>query len=105
MAEEALGLLDLKGNERVLDIGCGNGKNTSEIAARVAEGSVVGVDFSSNMVAFASSQYGESHPNLKFQVADARYLPFAAEFDLVVSFNALHWVPEQELALRSVHAA
>jgi trans-aconitate 2-methyltransferase len=105
MAEEVLALLDLRGNERVLDIGCGNGKNTSEIAARVPQGSVVGVDFSSNMVAFASSQYVASHPNLKFQVADARHLPFAAKFDLVVSFNALHWVPEQELALRSIHEA
>ena len=97
--------LDLKGNERVLDIGSGNGKNTSEIAARVPNGSVVGVDFSSNMVAFASSQYAASHSNLTFQTADARHLPFVSEFDLVVSFNALHWVPEQELALRSIHAA
>ena len=105
MAEEVLALLDLKGNERVLDIGCGNGKNTSEIVSRVPKGSVVGVDFSSNMVAFASSQYAASHPNLKFQVADARHLPFGPEFDLVVSFNALHWVPEQELALRSIHTA
>src|SRR5277367_387087 len=101
MAEEVLALLDLRDNERVLDIGCGNGKNTSEIASRVPKGSVVGVDFSSNMVAFASSQYAASHPNLAFQVADARHLPFASEFDLVVSFNALHWIPEQELALRS----
>jgi len=105
MAEEVLALLDLKGNDCILDIGCGNGKNTSEIASRVPQGSVVGVDFSTNMVEFASSQYGSSHPNLKFEVADARHLPFIAEFDLVVSFNALHWVPEQELALRSIHAA
>jgi len=103
MAKEALALLSLKGNERVLDIGCGNGRNTSEIASRVPGSSVVGVDFSANMVAFASSHYAASHANLAFQVADARRLPFAAEFDLVVSFNALHWVPEQELALKSIH--
>ncbi len=105
MAEEVLALLDIRGNEHVLDIGCGNGKNTSEIASRLPHGSAVGVDFSSNMVAFAGSQYAASHPNLKFQVADARRLPFGPEFDLVVSFNALHWVPEQELALRSIRAA
>jgi trans-aconitate 2-methyltransferase len=105
MAEEVLGLLDLKGDERVLDIGSGNGKNTSEIATRVSQGSVVGVDFSANMVAFASAQYLASHQNLRFQTADARHLPFGPEFDLVVSFNALHWVPEQGLALQSIHAA
>ena len=78
MAEEVLALVDLKGDERVLDIGCGNGRNTSEIAARVPQGSVVGVDFSANMVDFAGSQYAASHPNLTFQVADARHLPFGA---------------------------
>ena len=105
MAEEVLALLDLKGDERILDVGCGNGRTSSEIAARVPQGSVVGVDFSSNMVAFANSQHAASHPSLKFQAADARHLPFVSEFDLVVSFNALHWVPEQSLALQSIHAA
>lgn len=105
MAEEALSLLDLRGDERVLDIGCGNGKTTGEIAKRVPEGSVVGVDFSENMIAFANSEYATLYPNLEFQAADARQLPFGPEFDLVVSFNALHWVPEQELALKSIHAA
>jgi trans-aconitate 2-methyltransferase len=38
-------------------------------------------------------------------VADGRYLPYQNVFDLVVSFNALHWIPEQELALQSIHRA
>jgi trans-aconitate 2-methyltransferase len=106
MAEEVLSLLQLEGSERILDVGCGNGKNTSEIAARVPRGSVVGVDFSAAMVAFAASHYDElTHPNLEFAAADARHLPFGPEFDLIVSFNALHWIPEQELALRSIHSA
>ncbi len=106
MAEEVLSLLDLRGAERVLDVGCGNGRNTSEIAARVPLGAVVGVDSSATMVEFASSQYlSGSHPNLTFAVADARRLPFHQEFDLVVSFNALHWIPEQAQALQSIHSA
>src|ERR1700751_1168879 len=91
MAEEVLALLELKGNERILDVGCGNGKVTAEIAARVPQGAVVGIDPSQEMIAFASSHFGPAiHPNLRFQVADARHLPFQEEFDLVVSFNALH---------------
>jgi trans-aconitate methyltransferase len=106
MAEEQLGLLTLGGAERILDVGCGDGKITAEIAARVPRGSVVGVDPSRDMVAFASSHFGPpAQANLRFEVADVRRLPYRDEFDLVVSFNALHWVPEQGMALASIHAA
>ena len=104
MAEEVLASLDLKGTERILDVGCGNGKTTAEIAARVPRGAVLGVDASADMIAFAAA-HGALHPNLQFAVADARHLPYEHEFDLVVSFNALHWVPEQDQALGSIRSA
>jgi len=106
MAEEVLALLELKGTEQILDVGCGNGKTTTEIAKRVPSGSVVGVDASADMITFATAHCdAASHPNLTFAVADARYLPYEQEFDLAVSFNALHWIPEQALALQSIRAA
>jgi trans-aconitate 2-methyltransferase len=103
MAEEVLALLNLNGSEHILDIGCGNGKTTTEIAARVPQGKVIGVDASADMIAFATSN--NQHLNLEFAVADARHLRFTQEFDLAVSFNALHWIPEQALALQSIRAA
>lgn len=103
MAEEQLALLTLKGDERILDVGCGDGKVTASIAAKVPEGSVVGVDPSKDMVAYAARRHAT--PKLRFEVADARSLPFKNEFDLAVSFNALHWVPEQGKALKSIRAA
>jgi trans-aconitate 2-methyltransferase len=48
---------------------------------------------------------GASLGNLGFEVADARRLPFKDQFDLAVSFNALHWIPDQDAALRSIHSA
>jgi trans-aconitate methyltransferase len=106
MADEQLRLLTLKGSERILDVGCGDGKISAAIAERVPAGSVLGVDPSHDMIAFASSHFAAAtHPNLRFEVADARRLPYRGQFDLVVSFNALHWVPEQEAALGSIHAA
>jgi trans-aconitate 2-methyltransferase len=106
MAEEVLALLDLEGSERVLDVGCGDGKITAEIAARVPRGSVVGVDASQEMISFAAGHFGPTvRPNLRFEVADARHLSFRNEFNLVVSFNALHWVPEQDAALRCIRSA
>jgi trans-aconitate 2-methyltransferase len=100
MAAEVLLTLELTSSDRVLDVGCGDGRITSEIARRVPNGCVVGVDASSNMIELASRQIG---PNLHFEVADACALPFDHEFDLVVSFNALHWINEQDLALASIH--
>jgi trans-aconitate 2-methyltransferase len=58
------------------------------------------------MISFATSHFdGVAHPNLRFEVADARDLRFNDEFDLVISFNALHWIPEQGRALQSIRRA
>ncbi len=106
MAAEALSLLNLEGTERILDLGCGSGKITAEIARRVPKGDVIGVDSSSDMIAFASKNLDPaSQPNLHYETADIRRLTFCEEFDLIVSFNALHWIPEQEEALRSIRSA
>jgi trans-aconitate methyltransferase len=103
MAGEELARLTLAGGERILDVGCGDGTITAEIAGRVPRGSVLGVDPSHDMIGYASSHFGR--PNLRFEVGDARRLPYRDAFDLVVSFNALHWIPEQEAALVSIGAA
>ena len=90
MAKEEFKLLTLEGAERILDVGCGDGKITAEIAARVPRGSALGVDPSRDMIAFASSRFGSTTlANLRFAAADVRRLPYRDEFDLVVSFNAL----------------
>ena len=104
MAAEVLSLLKLKGDERVLDLGCGNGKVTAEIAARVSNGFVLGVDASAEMIAFACEHFG-ALTNLRFETCDIRRLTFRQEFDLVVSFNALHWIPDQQEALRAIRSA
>src|SRR5437868_4676333 len=102
MAAEVLSILDLKGAERVLDLGCGNGKVTAQIAARLPNGNVLGVDSSADMIAFATANFASgARPNLRFETADIRHLSLPEQFDLVVSFNALHWITDQGEALRS----
>jgi trans-aconitate 2-methyltransferase len=106
LAEEQLARLTFEGSERVLDVGCGDGRITAEVAARVPNGSVLGVDPSRDMVDFATTHFAAlARPNLRFEVADARSLPYQSEFDRVLSFNALHWVPEQNKALRAIRTA
>jgi trans-aconitate methyltransferase len=99
MAAEVLPALDVSNSDWVLDIGCGDGGITSEIAGLAPNGRVVGVDASRNMIELARQRIA---PNLRFAVADARALPFNHAFDLVVSLNALHWIPEQGAALVSI---
>jgi trans-aconitate 2-methyltransferase len=95
--------LELKKDENVLDIGCGDGKITSAIAARVPRGQVLGIDLSRDMVDFARSKYPSTdYPNLSFQQKDASQLDFQNEFDMVVSFACLHWVKDHIPVLEGI---
>ncbi|WP_407666226.1 class I SAM-dependent methyltransferase [Mycobacterium pinniadriaticum] len=104
VASESLAELVIEGGEWVLDIGCGDGFLTRELATRLPRGYVVGVDASPRMVATAG-QVGHCAPaGPVFVCADALRLPFGASFDMVVSFNALHWVPRLGDALAGIAA-
>ena len=105
LADKSLAGLDLAGTERVLDVGCGDGKITAEIAERLPGGSIVGIDPSTRMIAFAREHFVAGHANLGFEVGDATRLSYRDAFDLVVSFNALHWVRDQAAALRCIRDA
>jgi trans-aconitate 2-methyltransferase len=100
MAAASLESVVVAGTERVLDVGCGDGQVTRLLAARLPAGSVLGVDPSPRMIAAAAAGR-----NVTFQVGDVTTMSFAREFDLVVSFNALHWVADQSTAYRNIAAA
>jgi trans-aconitate 2-methyltransferase len=125
-ARELIAKLHLRGDEHILDVGCGDGKVTAEIARAVPRGKVLGIDASIEMIAFARKAFPPSKiSNLKFQIHDAREIndtvpagskskpltpalsPFrrgegeeSAAFDLVFSNAALHWVDDHESILR-----
>ena len=95
--KELIAKLGLRGNERVLDIGCGDGKVTAEIARTLARGSVTGVDSSPEMIRFASDHFPQAeYQNLSFVQMDARALSFKEEFDVVFSSAALHWITDHK---------
>lgn len=99
-ARELIAQLRLRGDERVLDVGCGDGKVSAEIAQAVPRGSVVGIDASPEMIKFARAAFPTGRiPNLEFQVMDARNIRFGRKFDLVFSNAALHWVDDHRAFL------
>jgi trans-aconitate methyltransferase len=98
---ELLAKLNFKGNERFLDVGCGDGKLSAEVAKILPEGTVLGIDLSEAMIAFARNHYPqEKFPNLAFMQANASELTFDSEFDIVFSNAVLHWIRAPEAALK-----
>lgn len=91
--------LALRGHERVLDLGCGDGVLTSSIADLLPQGEAIGIDASQGMIAVARDK---ERPNLRFLLLDIDALDFADEFDLVFSNAALHWVTDHHRLLRNV---
>jgi trans-aconitate methyltransferase len=105
-ALELIGKLALTGAETVLDIGCGDGKVTAEIARRVPAGRVIGIDSSEDMIRMSRKVFPPAVvPNLSFTRADARSLSFEGVFDIAFSNAVLHWVKDHGPVLRGVARA
>jgi trans-aconitate 2-methyltransferase len=103
-ARELIRKLGLIGNERLLDIGSGDGKVTAEIASLLLDGFVVGIDNSEDMIKLSQGTYSaDVDANLRFQLEDACSLPFENEFDIVFSNAALHWVSDHRPVLCGIY--
>lgn len=126
-ARELMARLKLRGDELILDVGCGDGKVTAEIAISVPRGFVMGIDASAEMIGFARKTFPSSRiSNLKFQICDARSIkpeiitsnvelrtsnteifrpraiPVRSMFDVVFSNASLHWVDDHQAILRGM---
>ncbi|MCL2135308.1 MAG: methyltransferase domain-containing protein [Candidatus Bathyarchaeota archaeon] len=102
-AKELVSKFKFKGDEVLLDVGCGVGKITCELANLLPNGKVVGIDSSEQMVKLAKNNSSSSkYANLSFEVMDARNIRFQEKFDVVFSNAALHWVLDQVMVLKGV---
>lgn len=114
LRERVLDGLQLRGDERVLDVGCGRGLFLLGAAKRLTTGKAVGVDLwraedqsgNSPEITLQNARAEAVAPRIEIQTADARQLPFAgATFDVVVSSWALHNIynpDERATALREI---
>ena len=97
--QRVLERLELQGDERVLDAGCGTGRLTALLHARLPRGEVVAMDRSRDMTARASEHLPHE---VEVVQADLLALPFAELFDVVFSTATFHWVLDPAALYRSV---
>ena len=103
MAQEVLDRLELRGDETVLDAGCGSGKVTRMLLDRLPNGRVIAVDSSPEMVAKAREELGEDADVRASDLVDLRLEP-GEEVDAVFSNAVFHWVADHDALFATLAA-
>ena len=99
LPKAALDLADLRGDETVTDIGCGNGAYLDELARRGHAGKTLGVDLSTGMLRSARARV----PGAALVAGDAAVLPLAADgCDVALAMHMLYHVPSPQAAVREL---
>ncbi len=102
-ANKILKELNLKGNETILDLGCGDGKITNQLAEMVPAGQVIGIDASSGMIETALKE--KKLQNVHFEKKDINEINYLNKFDLIFSNATLHWIKDHNKLLKNVYNA
>jgi len=104
MAQMGLAVLErlaLRGDETVLDAGCGSGRVTAALIERLPRGHVIGVDGSADMAAAARERLG---PDAELHVQDLLELSLSERVDAVFSTATFHWIGDHETLFARLHA-
>ena len=95
--------LELRGDERVLDAGCGTGRVTAMLRERLPEGEIVALDGSASMIEVARDRLGDD--GVTYLVADLqRPLPIDPPVDAVLSTATFHWIPDHDALFANLAA-
>ncbi|MCC7126164.1 MAG: methyltransferase domain-containing protein [Acidobacteria bacterium] len=104
--QKVLARLDVNGDERAIDAGCGSGRLTGELLDRLPRGRVLAIDRSWNMLQTARANL---RPSYGHQVSLAQVslpdIPVSGWADLVFSTATFHWVADHEALFAAIHAA
>jgi ubiquinone/menaquinone biosynthesis C-methylase UbiE len=102
VGEQAIELMNVPRDARVLDVGCGNGWATRLLAESARDGGVIGIDIADEMIGIAHES-SASFSNIEFHVASAESLPFSdGEFTHAFSMESLYYYDDMPGALREI---
>jgi trans-aconitate 2-methyltransferase len=97
--------LPLRGDERVLDAGCGSGRVTERLAERLPRGHVIALDASPSMLAAARARLSPFGDRIDYVVADlSKTLPIDGTVDAVLSTATFHWIPDHDALFANLAA-
>ena len=103
VGRQAIELMRVPADARVLDVGCGSGWATRLLAECAVNGRVTGIDISDEMIRLAR-ETSLLFPNVDYQLASAEQLPFAdKEFTHVFSMESLYYYANIPAALKEIH--
>jgi trans-aconitate 2-methyltransferase len=102
---EVLDRISLRGDETVLDAGCGTGRVTRLLAERVPKGRIVAVDASAAMVEEATERLADLAPRVSVRRGDLLELEVDEPVDLIVSTATFHWILDHDALFRRLLAA
>lgn len=113
LGSSATGFIDsLHGNEHILVVGCGTGRDAIELAKRLTTGQVTGIDISEQVSEDASQRPSENariegvNNKVKFQYGDPTDIPFEdTTFDILTMDNVLHEIEEEDLKIQALSEA
>ena len=88
--------------ERVLEVGCGGGYVLRALKGALPSSGIVGTEIYADGLVYARRQVGS---DVELLQADARAIPFSAEFDLICAFDVLEHIEDDEAALAEMHQA
>lgn len=103
--ERVLARLSLRGDERVLDAGCGSGKLTRSLLAKLPAGHVVAFDNSTSMLTEARKTLAVVGDRVTFAGGDLLALSVVTPVDVVFSTATFHWVLDHDLLFSRLFAA
>ena len=101
MGREVLERLVLHGDETVIDAGCGSGRVTEALLARLPRGRVIGVDASASMIETARTRLGD---RAELHVADLAAFDLGLQADAILSTATFHWIADHDALFTRLRA-
>ena len=103
--QKVLERIRLRGDETILDAGCGTGRLTADLLQALPRGRVIGIDLSQNMLRAAREHTAHSGTRVSFVAGDFVQMPFVRAFDGIFSTAAFHWVLDHDVLFANLYAA